>query len=293
MTFTLFPGASWSDHSSNSSMVSSPVPNGSFGSGGTNPYLFPGLGLGLSAISGITSAILNYKNQKEEQKFRRDTYYENLRREDTAVQRRRADLIASGMNPVLAAGQAAQAGAAYNGNEVGFNGDFLTSALGFLRQMQDANGMDLDNKMKAFQLARASDQFEYDKSLRATQTALLTEALDKAQYDNRVLAPLQQQRLNDEHFLATQRGSYNEEFLKSFKDSAAYDKWSHSRVMDFYNGLAEDYKSIPPVLQGADVLDYVKIQKLEDRLKDMDKSGRAGKILRGALDIWDVFRGHK
>lgn len=61
--------------------------------------------VGGGGVVGI--GLLNYFEQKKMNKWQRRKYEESLGREDTAVQRRAADLRAAGMSPVLAAGQGA------------------------------------------------------------------------------------------------------------------------------------------------------------------------------------------
>lgn len=68
--------------------------------------LLSGIGAGLSGISGIANfglGLMNYNYQKDLQK-------KIFQREDTSIARRVADLRASGLSPVLAAGQGASAG---------------------------------------------------------------------------------------------------------------------------------------------------------------------------------------
>jgi len=68
--------------------------------------LLSGFGAGLTGISGIANfglGLMNYNYQKDLQK-------KMFEREDTSIARRVADLQASGLSPVLAAGQGASAG---------------------------------------------------------------------------------------------------------------------------------------------------------------------------------------
>lgn len=63
---------------------------------------------GLSILSDSILGGLNYASQAEQQAWERKMYKNSLSREDSAIQRRVADLKAAGLSPVLAAGSGAQ-----------------------------------------------------------------------------------------------------------------------------------------------------------------------------------------
>ena len=62
--------------------------------------------LGGAAVgSNLLTGYLNYKNQKDTLSWQKDVQRDIFAREDTSIARRVADLKASGLSPVLAAGQ--------------------------------------------------------------------------------------------------------------------------------------------------------------------------------------------
>ena len=92
--------------------------------------------LGGAAVgSNLLTGYLNYENQKDTLNWQKDTQRDIFAREDTSIARRVADLKASGLSPVLAAGQGAGTGGTVSVTPPQLNlGDNAVMALNLMQQ---------------------------------------------------------------------------------------------------------------------------------------------------------------
>ena len=113
--------------------------------------------LGGAAVgSNMLTGYLNYNNQKDTLHWQKDTQREIFQREDTAIQRRVADLNAAGLSPVLAAGQGAGTGGTVSVTPPQLNlGDNAMVAMNLLKQEADISATRAQEAYTKLQQERA------------------------------------------------------------------------------------------------------------------------------------------
>ena len=113
--------------------------------------------LGGAAVgSNLLTGYLNYENQKDVLAWQKDTQQDIFAREDTSIARRVADLKASGLSPVLAAGQGAGTGGAVSVTPPQLNlGDNAMVAMNLMKQEADISATRAQEAYTKLQQQRA------------------------------------------------------------------------------------------------------------------------------------------
>ena len=113
--------------------------------------------LGGAAVgSNLLTGYLNYQNQKDTLHWQKDTQRDIFAREDTSIARRVADLKASGLSPVLAAGQGAGTGGTVSVTPPQLNlGDNAMVAMNLMKQEADISATRAQEAYTKLQQQRA------------------------------------------------------------------------------------------------------------------------------------------
>lgn len=156
----------------------------------------------LGAAEGLVNSYINYKNyqlQKDNYNYQKDLQNTIFMREDSSIQRRVADLSASGLSPVLAAGQGAGAGATVATNTPQYNkfsqlSESAQAVLGlmsqqadisktlaeeeYLQQQAEKSRADTDYTKKATQEKAWNLQQSYDAGVRTNVSGIVGQLVD-------------------------------------------------------------------------------------------------------------------
>ena len=110
--------------------------------------------VGLGAASGLANTYMQWQNLQYQKDLQKDIFA----REDTSIARRVADLKASGLSPVLAAGQGAGTGGVVSTQAPQFDTSIsqnTLNALGILKMEQDIAHSRTQQKLLANQISEA------------------------------------------------------------------------------------------------------------------------------------------
>lgn len=121
-----------------------------------DPFSAAALG-GAGLLSGIGTSIFNYKSQQDTNALNERLTREGWLRDDTAVQRRSADMKAAGINPVMAAGSPAVSGGAIHVADA----PQISNPIGpMLQGVEMAKGIvDIDRTRAQTDLVNAQEQY--------------------------------------------------------------------------------------------------------------------------------------
>lgn len=113
---------------------------------------------------GIISDILNYASVRQTNAQNEALTREAWARDDNAVQRRKADLLAAGMNPILAAGDAAANSQPIQKQAPEFNSDPLGEVINMVGQgMSMANAIQ-DYRAQALAMEQAQGRYQMEQA---------------------------------------------------------------------------------------------------------------------------------
>lgn len=124
-----------------------------------------------TAVASLTTGVISLINSKRNQDIQEKTNEQIMAREDNAVQRRKADLIAAGYNPVLAPGSAANTSGLQAPT---FDGDFslVNNALGAVSQVAQVEQTRSQTRLLKEQQTSVANQnalFDLDKQIKEEQ----------------------------------------------------------------------------------------------------------------------------
>ncbi|UPW41065.1 DNA pilot protein [Sigmofec virus UA08Rod_5625] len=149
----------------------------------------------LSGIASIGSGITNAVTGAKQLQFQRQVYEESKQREDTAVQRRAADMAAAGINKNLAAGAAADTGASAGAGAAAGAGGAAQMSAG-LGAIGDSIGTAMQASKSFAEMANVAAQTRMTDTMSTLNlTKAVTEAKQQGVLDQEVAKKMLEQSI--------------------------------------------------------------------------------------------------
>lgn len=259
--------------------------------------IFGPIGTGIGALIGggigLVGDFINYQEQSEQQDYERALQQTIFAREDTAVQRRAADLEAAGLSRTLAAGSAAQAGAVVKSQPPQFQADNARAGAQLAMQVAQTKA-EID--LKRAQTRAVEQETDWNAKTFDDRVRVAAEAARTAGYvtlqnaDKAIMTKIDtEQRLSFQNYL---QNNYNltEGEAKAMSTMMAYYKlWQERQNL----GTVGDIKELEKTWKEYENNWYKEINQVPGTMGYVSREAfSVGSIIERLLENWRRARGN-